>query len=90
MKFQMKTAFFPTLVQSTCTSVFSEAKSPLMQNMQGTFQARSSSNFSNIDTVRYKESTKHERESIDHNDGTTSTYFSYFLSTFGQNFSLFC
>ena len=64
----MKLHVLPTLVQSTCVSPFLEAENAYMENMQDTSQLKSSSNLSNIDTVKHAESTKFERESAKHND----------------------
>ncbi|KAJ1414764.1 Signal transduction response regulator, receiver domain [Sesbania bispinosa] len=54
--------------QSTCTSPFLEAESAYMENVQDTSQLKSSSNLSNIDTVKHGKSTKFERKSAEHND----------------------
>ncbi|KAH1079633.1 hypothetical protein GLYMA_19G260400v4 [Glycine max] len=53
---------------STCPSPFLEAESTYMENMQDILQLKSSSNLSNIDTVKHENSTKCERESDKHND----------------------
>jgi len=56
-----------------------------MENMQDILQLKSSSNLSNIDTVKHENSTKCERESDKHNDeagGVQLSFSLYFCSIF--------
>ncbi|XP_028795813.1 two-component response regulator-like APRR3 isoform X2 [Neltuma alba] len=50
--------------QSTCISPILEAESAYMQNMQDMSQPKSSSNLTNVDTVKHDESAKLEKRSI--------------------------
>jgi len=59
----------PIPLLSTCTSPFLVAESAHMENMQDTSQLKSSSNLSNIDTVKHENSTECEKELAKHNDG---------------------
>lgn len=52
-----------------------------MQNMKDTSQPKSSSNLSDIDTMKYEDSAKHERNSAKDSNGTTSMWLPYHLST---------
>ena len=60
--------FLPTLLQCSCASLFLGVEGLYMPNMQGPFQpkCRSSSNLSNINTVKHEEAMEIERGCVEH------------------------